>query len=188
MCLGLTWRSCEHSNLVIDTLITSKTRIKLLLKFFLNPENKSYLRGLEAEFGESSNAIRTELNRLEKSNMLISVNEGNRKVFKVNDSHPLYNEINSIIRKYLGLDLVIEFVVNKLGDLHCVYLTGELARGIDSPVIDLLLVGNVNKIYLIQLIDKAEKLIKRKIKFMICDQGEESTYLTKESLLIWNND
>ncbi|TRX50211.1 ArsR family transcriptional regulator [Fulvivirga sp. M361] len=173
---------------MIDTLITSKTRIKLLLKFFLNPQNTSYLRGLEAEFGESSNAIRTELNRLEKSNMLLSVSKGNRKMFKVNDRHPLYNEINSIVRKYLGIDLVIEFIVNKLGHLHSVYLIGQLARGIDSPVIDLVLVGNVDKVYLIQLIDKAEKLINRKIKFMICDQGEEDTYLAEGNLLIWNND
>ena len=41
---------------MLETLITSKTRIKLLLKFFLNSKNQSYLRNLESEFGESSNA------------------------------------------------------------------------------------------------------------------------------------
>ena len=174
---------------MIDILITSKTRIKLLLKFFLNPENTSYLRGLEAEFGESSNAIRTELNRLEKSNMLVSQNSGNRKIFKVNDQHPLYKEINSIVRKYLGLDVIVEYIIKKLGDLQSVYLTGQLANGLDSPVIDLLLVGNVDKAYLIQLIDKSEKLIKRKIKYVICEVGEESTYIDQDCvLLIWNND
>ncbi|MFN3444791.1 MAG: ArsR family transcriptional regulator, partial [Bacteroidia bacterium] len=29
---------------MLDTLITSKTRIKLLLKFFLNSKTSSYLR------------------------------------------------------------------------------------------------------------------------------------------------
>ena len=52
---------------MIEALISSKTRIKLLLKFFLNSKTTSYLRGLEAEFGESSNAIRIELNRFEKA-------------------------------------------------------------------------------------------------------------------------
>ena len=51
---------------MLESLITSKTRIKLLLKFFLNSSTKAYLRGLEAEFGESTKAIRLELNRFEQ--------------------------------------------------------------------------------------------------------------------------
>ena len=55
---------------MLDSIITSKTRIKLLLKFFLNSETKSYLRNLEQEFGESTNGIRVELNRLEGAGLL----------------------------------------------------------------------------------------------------------------------
>jgi hypothetical protein len=55
--------------------------MKLLLKFFLNPDNSAHLRGLESEFGESSNAIRLELNRLEGADMLHSELRGNRKLF-----------------------------------------------------------------------------------------------------------
>lgn len=64
---------------MIETLISSQTRIKLLLKFFLNSNTKAYLRSLESEFSESSNAIRLELNRLEQSGMLSSFMEGNKK-------------------------------------------------------------------------------------------------------------
>ena len=66
---------------MIEGLITSKTRIKLLLKFFLNSETKSYLRSLESEFDESSNSIRVELNRLEAAGLLQSNLEGNKKIF-----------------------------------------------------------------------------------------------------------
>ena len=52
---------------VLDTLITSRTRVKLLMKFFLNSRTTSYLRDLENEFDESTNAIRVELNRFEKA-------------------------------------------------------------------------------------------------------------------------
>jgi len=55
---------------MIEALISSKTRIKLLLKFFLNSSNKSYLRGLESEFGDSTNGIRLELNKLEEAGLL----------------------------------------------------------------------------------------------------------------------
>ena len=54
---------------MLDSLITSKTRVKLL-KFFMNPETRSYLRSLAEEFGESTNAVRVELNRLEKAGIL----------------------------------------------------------------------------------------------------------------------
>ena len=71
-------------HILIKTLITSKTRVKLLLKFFLNPLNSAYLRGLSEELEESTNAVRLELNRLEAANMLHSSKVGNKKMFTVN--------------------------------------------------------------------------------------------------------
>jgi len=93
---------------VLDTLITSKTRIKLLLRFFLNSNTSSYLRNLEADFEESTNAIRLELNRFEKAGLLISGMERNRKVFKANTNHPLFPDINNILRKYVGFDQIVD--------------------------------------------------------------------------------
>lgn len=172
---------------MIDTLITSKTRVKLLLKFFLNPNNAAHLRGLESEFGESSNAIRLELNRLEGADMLHSEVQGNRKLFKVNAGHPLYNEINSIVKKYFGLDVIIEWIAKRLGNLKAVYLTGDIAKGKDVGLIDLILVGDINQQYLLKLIEKAEKLIKRKIRYLIYSPEEFNTSEEKENgaLLVW---
>jgi len=62
--------------LMLESLITSQTRIKLLLKFFLNPESKSYLRELAEEFGESTNSVRLELNRLTQAGLLTSAENG----------------------------------------------------------------------------------------------------------------
>ena len=74
---------------MLDSLITSKTRIKLLLKFFLNTSTHAYLRGLADEFGESTNALRLELNHLENAGLLKAENKGNRKVYHANSAHPL---------------------------------------------------------------------------------------------------
>ena len=67
---------------MIETLISSKTRVKLLLKFFLNSRTTAYLRSLESEFGESTNAIRIELNKLENAGMLRATLNGNKKYFQ----------------------------------------------------------------------------------------------------------
>lgn len=157
---------------MIETLISSKTRVKLLLKFFLNSNLTAYLRSLESEFGESSNAIRLELNRLEQSGMLSSFMDGNKKMFQANIKHPLFNEIHNIVMKHIGLDKVIHDVIESLGEVDKVYLAGKFAEGLDSSVIDLIFVGNIDKFFLLKLIDKVEKLIDRKIRYVIYERPE----------------
>ncbi|MDF1694583.1 MAG: ArsR family transcriptional regulator [Saprospiraceae bacterium] len=177
---------------MIETLISSKTRIKLLLKFFLNSETTSYLRGLETEFGESTNSIRLELNRLEEAGMLSSYSKGNKKIFKSNTSHPLYKEVHNILLKYIGFDKIIIGVVERLGDVQKVFVTGEFAKGLDSQIIDLVFIGDVNKQYLIQLIEKTEKLIHRKIRYIVYKEEEETSIdwskLDFKPLLLWSNE
>ena len=58
---------------MLKSLITSKTRVKILLNFFLNYQTMCHLRGLESEFGESSNSIRMELIDLENAGILNSM-------------------------------------------------------------------------------------------------------------------
>ncbi len=157
---------------MIEALISSKTRIKLLLKFFLNSNTTAYLRSLESEFGESSNAIRVELNRLEEAGMLKSNLLGNKKIFKANTKHPLFGEIHNILLKHVGLDRIIEDVIERLGDVKKVFLVGDFSKGMDSQIVDLLFVGNIDVAFLVKLIGKAEELINRKIRYLVYQESE----------------
>jgi hypothetical protein len=172
---------------MLDTLITSKTRLKLLLKFFLNGNNKSYLRGLETEFGESSNAIRIELNRFEEAGLLVSSSEGNKKIYQANKSNSIYNDIHNLLMKFVGIDEIIEKVLRRVGDLQSAYVTGDFARGIDKETIDLLLVGeSLNYKYILGLVEKVEGMIKRKVTLEIKSPQQLNEYLANNpSLLIW---
>lgn len=177
---------------MIETLISSKTRIKLLLKFFLNNKTTGYLRNLEAEFGESTNAIRTELNRLEKAGMLTSNLSGNKKIFQANVQHPLYDEVHSIVMKYVGLDRIIHYVAKRLGALEEVYLTGTFAKGLDSNIIDLIMIGEIRVSVLAELVTKAEALINRRIRYIIYSQEEfkknQKELAQDQVLLLWQAD
>lgn len=175
---------------MIESLITSKTRIKLLLKFFLNSQTKSYLRSLETEFNESTNSIRVELNRLEEAGLLSTSVEGNKKMFSANVRHPLFQDINNILKKFVGIDQIIEQVVSQIGDLQAAYLTGDFAIGKDSQVIDLLLVGDkLDRPYIDRLVEKAETYISRRIKYLILTAAEmKQIYGGKPALLIWRKD
>jgi hypothetical protein len=163
---------------MLESLITSQTRIKLLLKFFLNSNTTAYLRGLAEEFNESTNAIRIELNRFEKAGLLISDIAGNKKMYTANTLHPLYKDIHNILLKHIGIDQVINEIIKRLGNIKKAYLGGEMALGKDSNVIDIILVGeNIDRGYLLQLAIKVEKMIVRKIRTLIITPKEEQRYL-----------
>ncbi len=175
---------------MLDSIITSKTRIKLLMKFFLNSQTRGYLRQLEQEFGESTNAIRVELNRLEGAGLLTSEVSGNRKYFRANTSHPMFNDINNILKKIVGIDKIIERITSQIGRLEAAFITGDFAQGRDSRIIDLVLTGeNLDNRYIGSLVEKAEKIIGRKIRHLVLSDTQMHDFFEdKPSLLIWSAD
>jgi hypothetical protein len=161
------------------------------MKFFLNSQTTAYLRNLETEFGESTNAIRQELNRFEKAGLLNSSVNGNKKVFQANTNHPFFLDIHKILIKQVGIDQIIEEVVIRVGKLHKAYITGDFARGKPGKVIDILLVGEeFNAAYLSSLIEKAEKIISLKIRYISVMPGHENEYINQgeNTLLIWSSE
>jgi len=176
---------------MLNALITSKTRIRLLVKFFLNPASKSYLRELSNEFNESTNSVRIELNRLKDAGLLNTTSQGNTIVYQARTSHPLYPEINSIVTKMTGIDKIVEELIERLGNAKSAYLVGDYAKGIDSGVIDVVLIGDINKAYLSNLIEKVEGLVKRKVRYLVMSEVELTNYIEKKSdpiFLLWSKD
>ncbi|MBW2015109.1 MAG: winged helix-turn-helix transcriptional regulator, partial [Deltaproteobacteria bacterium] len=88
-------------------LISSKTRIKLLIRFFFNPKTRSYLRELAKEFNVSTNAVRGELNQLTRTGLLTSQKSGRQVFYKANQEHPLFAELKSMVGKVMGIDQVV---------------------------------------------------------------------------------
>jgi hypothetical protein len=151
------------------------------------------LRNLETEFGESTNSIRIELNKFEQSGLLKSEVDGNRKYFTANTDHPLFKDIHNILLKQIGFDKIIERVIEKLGNLKEVYVAGDFARGIDNHVIDLIFVGdNINKEYLVRLVEKTESFINRKIRYLVYGRDEAQNFLRSQNdedlLILWKNE
>lgn len=175
---------------MLDSLITSKTRIKLLLKFFSNSSNAAYLRALADEFGESTNAVRVELNRLTDAGLLQSEAVGNTVLYKANAANPIFADIKNLVSKYLGFDQIVESVLGRIGNLKLAVIVGDYALGKDTGIIDLRLVGEFDIDYLKQLVLKAENLIGRKIRFSI--QPEDTTgkgydFETEPHIVLWSS-
>ena len=177
---------------MLDTLITSKTRVKLLMKFFLNPGTRAYLRELASEFDESTNSVRVELNRLKKAKIISAENAGRTIEYHANEEHSLFNELQALVRKYSGIDSIIENLINKkLGDIETAYLVGNYAKGIDSGLIDVILIGKINRMELDRIAERLGKDISRKIRPMVLTVGELHSLWNQlnmdYALLIWGN-
>jgi predicted transcriptional regulator len=154
---------------MLDSLVTSKTRIKLLLKFFSH-NNASYLRSLAKEFDESTNSVRVELNRLTDAGLLKAGDHGKTKVYRANDEHPFFEEIRNMVSKFLGLDQLLVQVVQRLGNVEKAYIVGDYAKGIDSGTIEMVLIGReIDLEYLDFLVHKTYEKVQRKIKVSVLE-------------------
>ena len=170
-------------------LISSKTRIKLLIRFFFNPNASSYLRELAKEFNVSTNSVREELNQLTRTKLLTFQKSGRQVFYKANQEHPLFPELKSMVSKVMGIDQVVDGIVTRLGDLEQAYLLDDYAEGKDSGIIDLVLVGNVDQYHLNDLSRKTERYIKRKIRTLVLSRDEFKEFEPKlkacPHILIW---
>jgi predicted transcriptional regulator len=174
---------------LFNGIIASKTRIKLLVRLFFNPNSRSYLRELAKEFKVSTNSVREELNQLTETKFLTSKKDGRQVYYMANRRHPLFPELRSMVNKVMGLDQVIDGIVNRLGDLELAFLIDDYAEGKDTGIVDLLLVGKINEYHLNDLSRKTERYIKRKIRSLVLTKDEyedlRSRLEKRPNLLIW---
>tara|TARA_B100000925_G_scaffold290191_1_gene274825 strand:+ start:450 stop:959 length:510 start_codon:yes stop_codon:yes gene_type:complete len=156
---------------MLGELITSKTRLRLLIKFFVSQANRGYLNGLASEMGESSNAIRKELNHLHDAGYLDKVRNDNKVEYQANTKHPLYDILRKVVLKHLGLEDIVETVLERMGNVKKIVLVGDYAEGNDTGNIEVFLIGvDLNMSYISQLEEKIEKLIKRKVSFYLASK------------------
>ena len=169
---------------MLGELITSKTRLRLLIKFFVSQANRGYLNGLATEMGESTNSIRKELNHLQSAGYLDKVKVDNKVEYKANTKHPLFDVLQKVVLKHLGLEDVVDTVLERMGDVKQIILVGDYVHGIDSGKIEIFLIGEqLNMDYIAQLEDKIEDLIGRKVSFYLA-----SKFLAdREHILLFNS-
>jgi predicted transcriptional regulator len=164
--------------IVLNQLITSKTRLRLLVKFFISQANRGYLNGLASEFNESTNSIRKELNHLSEAGYLEKYKDNNKVGYKANINHPMFEILQKVVFKHLGLEDIVEHVLSQIGSVKQIHLTGDYAKGLDTGKIEVILIGEqLNTLYISDLEKKLGKLIDREVQFIISNRfsSEQTT-------------
>ncbi len=168
---------------MLDSLITSKTRIRLLVKFFINAANAGYLRGLATEMNENTNAIRKELNNLSEAGYIVRDASEAKVMYRANTDHPLFATLQQLIRKHIGIDRIITQILERMGEVTRIFVLGDYAQGIDSGTIEIVIEGPaLNDSYIKQLVPKIQNEINKEVNIQIT-----SLFLGDGMLIFENN-
>ena len=159
---------------MLEVLIPSRVRVKLLTLFLLNPGCEFYIREIARMTGENINGVRRELANLESFGLLIGRRRGNQQYFTVNRDFFLYNDLQQLVLKTEGVARAIRENLSSLQDIECMFIYGSFAKGTagGGSDIDLFIVGDVSEEVLIPLVNASERMINREINYTLMHGSE----------------
>lgn len=159
----------------LGDIITSKVRIKILELFMSNLAEMYHVRGIVREINEEINAVRRELERLEKAGVLKKEPRGNRLYYWVRTDYPLFGDLLAIGSKTTGLGRTIIENRNKIGKIMFIMFSGRFVRGkprkLDEGV-DILVVGDIVLPELATLIRTEESKRGKEINYTVMSKEE----------------
>lgn len=159
----------------LSDIVTSKVRTKILELFFSDLGEMYHVRGIVREIGEEINAVRRELENLEKKGLLKKEPRGNRVYYWARTDYPLFGDMVSIVTKNTGLGKSIIESRNKIGKISYVMFSGKFARGKGSKKddeVDILIIGEVVLPELAALIRAEESKRGREINYTVMSKEE----------------
>jgi predicted nucleotidyltransferase len=154
---------------MLQDLFSSKARVEILQLFLFNPKNSFYLRQIATLVGRPINAVQREVRRFEKSRLFEKTFEGNRTYFRINEQHPIYNELKSIFLKCAGIAETIKNHMKDSGGIQTAFIYGSYAQNNENQAsdIDLFVLGDISSRELSKLLSNPKKEIGREINYAI---------------------
>ena len=161
---------------VADTLF-GKTRQAVLVMLFEQPSKPLYLREMAKQGKISVGALQNELNQLLSADLIIRQEDGHRVTYQANTRHPVFADLQSIVRKTCGVPAKLQAMLAPHREqiaLAAIY--GSFAKGGNSGAsdIDLLVVGKIGLPELIALIQPLEESTGREVSVRLYSTAEFS--------------
>lgn len=157
---------------MLEQLIGSRTRVKLLKIFLSNPDKDYFVRELTRKIKERINSVRRELENLETIGLISSQQTGQKKFYRVDSSFILFSELRALILKsQLTVERDLAKSLRSVGQISYLALTG-IFTDIEDAQTDILIVGKVNRIKLRKLINKFSRELDKRIRFTIMTKKE----------------
>jgi len=159
---------------MLEELMGSRTRSKILGLFFSHPGEEFYVREVERKIAENINSVRRELNNLMELGILLSYKKGNQRYFRINKNLPIYEELKMIFIKTDGLADELKQVLEREAGIETAFIYGSWSEGREKlhSDIDLFIIGEVDENRLISGLNDLETRLSREINYVIFGSRE----------------
>jgi predicted nucleotidyltransferase len=161
---------------MLESLYVTKSKVRrdILTLFFGNPSKKYYVRQIERLLGYSVGSIGIELKRFKKDDLFLTEKTGNLVYYKLNQGHPLYEELKSIVMKSSGIvqrlkEALLLFVNIDVAFIYGSYASGEAKSSSD---IDIMIMGDVESPDVVSVLSELEIKFDREINFTLYTRKE----------------
>lgn len=168
------------------SVLFGKTRQAVLSTLFERAADGVYVRELQRQTGISTGALHHELRRLMQADLVEKTDDGNRVVYRINQSHPIYSDLRAIVEKTCGLPAQVrEALANLESDIRFAAIFGSTAGGTShsGSDVDLLLVAELSQSQIIERIQPLEERLQREIGFRLYTPQEFAQRRTNDPFL-----
>jgi len=150
-------------------LFKSKARRALLALFFTNPEQEYFPRQTERITGIFVANLQRELVKMEQAGLLNTRRLGKLKLYKLNQQHPLYPELKSLISKTVGFEELLRSHLSSIEGIRAACIYGSFAKNSEhaSSDVDVLILGQINEKVLLGTVKRLEKELQREINYTL---------------------
>ncbi len=160
---------------MLETLLGSKLRAKVLGWLFSHPDERYFVRQLTSLVKEDSTNVSRELIRLEKTGILVSTTEGRQKYYQANRESPLFDELHGLIVKTAGVaDVLRSALALAQGQIRVAFIFGSIASGNERrrSDIDVMIVGRISFEEVVSLLSPAEEKLRREVNPVVYPVAE----------------
>ena len=160
---------------MLETILGSKLRVKVLGWLFTHPDERYFVRQLTSLLREDSTNVSRELIRLEKTGVLVSTKEGKQKYYQANRKSPIYDELHGLIVKTTGVvDVLRSALAPSAGRIKVAFVFGSIASGNEDQTsdIDVMVVGAISFGDVVSLLSSAEEKLGREINSVVSPISE----------------
>jgi len=159
---------------MLDILGKSTIRKKIVLTFVYNRGTEFYLSEIARMVKTSAGTAQRELNRLLSQDLITFKKRGNLNIYKLNQSYTLLEEVESIVRKTLGIEVQLKNELRTVSGVRFAFIFGSYAKGgfrSDSDI-DLFVIGTASDEDVFSVIRKIEDSIGREINYRLASEKE----------------
>ena len=160
---------------ISDLLFPNQYRRKVLGLLLMRPEQQIHLRELARVIGAAPGTLKKELDALCEAGLLRAERVGNQVRFCANTAHPVFPELQALIRKTIGLVDALRLSLAPLaGRIDAAFVFGSMASGTESAGsdIDLMVVGDAGFAEIVDATYAAQATLGREINPKVMSASE----------------